>query len=141
MSRRFQSTYGHFGAAEDAASVSAAIDTVATAASDAKVTKGFQLTPEAQEGLVSMLAVGTKLTQKAIETAAAKKRAKAKPKSKKKKAAAPTAAAAVTAAAPTESTGISTQTLAIGAGAFLLVGGLAWYASRSKASGDRTGGA
>jgi hypothetical protein len=140
MSRRFQSTYGHFGAAEDAASVSAAIDTVATAASDAKVTKGFQLTPEAQEGLVSMLAVGTKLTQKAIETAAAKKRAKAKPKSKKKKAAAPTAAA-VAVAAPTESTGISTQTLATAAGAFLLVGGLAWYASRSKASGDRTGGA
>jgi len=122
MSRRFQTTYGHFGASADAAST----------------TKGFQLTPEAQEGIVSLVAVGTGLAQKAIETEAAKKRAKAKPKSKKKKAAAPTAAA-VAAAAPTESTGISTQTLAIGAGAFLLVGGLAWYMNSKKKAGADVG--
>ena len=139
MSRRFQTTYGRFGASEDAASVSPAIDTVATAASDAKVTKGFQLTPDAQEGLVSLLTVGTGLAQKAIETSAAKKRAKAKPKSKKKKKAAAPTAAAVAAAAPTESTGISTQTLLLGLGAFALVGAAAWYMNSKKKAGADVG--
>jgi hypothetical protein len=135
MRARFQTSFGSFRplGAEETAEVSAET-------TDSK--KGFQLTPEAQEGLVSILAVGTKLTQKAIETAAAKKKAKAKAKSKKKKTkAAPAPTAASIAAAPSEGSGISTQTVLLGVGAFLLVGGGVWYVSSRKKAGAEAGSA
>ena len=106
---------------------------------DASVTtkkkRGFQWTPEAQEGVVSLVAVGTKLTQKAIE-AQAKKKSKTKKKATSgKRTAAPAPAAAP--AAP-ESSGMSSQTLLLGVGAFVLVAGGVWYATKKK-SGAETG--
>lgn len=118
MHGRFHTTYGGFQSygADEAETPEVSDDTAAKK-------KGFQWTPEAQEGAVALIAAGTKLTQKAIE-AKAKKKSKGKAKKKKAKAA-PVAASEAPA-------GISTQTVLLGVGAFVLVGGAVWYASSQK---------
>ena len=153
MSRRFQTTYGRFGASEDAASTSTSTSTTATtaaatpaadpASSTAKTT-GFQWTPEAQEGAIALLSSGVKLTQTVAQSAALKRAAAASAaaaqatiatpiKKKKKKAKAPAAAP------PPETSAISTQTILLGVGAFAVVAGAFLYVRSQKKSGAPAG--